>query len=72
MESVPPASTIRRLNVSGSPAAELWDGAKNEGEITVVVDGRFVVTLEGFQLDKLETLRAMLQQIDLNKVAALK
>lgn len=71
-ESVPPASTIRRLSVAGAPAAELWDTAKNEGEITVVIDGRFVAMLEGFQLDSLETLRTMLQQIDLKKVAALK
>ena len=71
-ESVPPASTIRRFRVGGEPAAELWDTAKNAGEITVVIDGRFVAILEGFQLESLEPLRTMLEQIDLKKVAALK
>jgi len=71
-ESVSPTSTIKRLRVADAPAAELWDGAKGEGEITVIVDGRFVATLEGFQVDSLETLRSILQQLDLKKVAALK
>jgi hypothetical protein len=71
-DTVPPASTVRRLKIAGAPAAELWDSAKNEGEITVVVNGRFVAMLEGFQLDSVDTLHTIVEQIDMKKVAALK
>ena len=72
MEKVPPATVVSRGRFAGFPAAERWDGAKREGDLTVVVDGRFVASLEGSQIDSLEPLRGLLGQIDLKKLAELK
>jgi hypothetical protein len=71
-EKIPPATIVTRLKIAGSPAAEHWNGTKQEGEITVLVSGRFVVSLEGSHLDGPETLRGLVQQVDLKKLAELK
>jgi len=69
---VPPATTITRVLYKGSPAAERWDAAQGEGEITVVVDGRFIVQAEGTHLDSLATLRSVVDLVDVKKLAELK
>lgn len=71
-DEVPPATTIKRLTVNGMPAAYRWDGEKQEGEYTVVIGGRFVAKVEGTKVDALETLRAILDQIDMKKLGELK
>ena len=40
-DQIPPATMIKRMKVDGSPAVEMWDSEKLNGEITVVVGGRF-------------------------------
>ena len=72
LEKVPPATVVTRRKIGGLPAAERWDGAKKEGDLTIVVDGRFVVSLEGSQLDGLDTLHGIAAQIDVKKLAAAK
>jgi hypothetical protein len=69
---IPPATTIRRVKVDGSPAAEIWDSEKLDGEITVVVGGRFVAVVEASKADSLETLRSILGGVDLKALGALK
>ena len=71
-EQVPPASTIKRVQFAGSPAAEMWDGEKHAGEITVLVGGRFVAKIEASKADTLDTLRTLLTQVDLKALAAVK
>lgn len=68
---VEPATTITRAKFNEWPAAELWDPEKCKGEVTVLVAGRFVAKAEG-NADTLETLKALVGQIDLKKLAALK
>lgn len=70
--TITPATVVTRLKIAESPAAERWDDDKHDGEITVLVGGRFVASLEGSHVDRLETLRVILRQIDLKKVADLK
>lgn len=72
VKEIPPATTIKRLKIDGSPAAEMWDAAKKTGEITVVIGGRFVVTVEAQRAESLDTLRAVLASVDLKSLAALK
>jgi len=72
LEKIPPATLVTRLKSAGFPAAERWDGAKRDGDLTVLVGGRFVASLEGWHLAGVETLRGMLTQIDLKKLAELK
>ncbi len=69
VEEVPPATSIARLSYKGFPAATLWDAAKLQGEFTVLVGGRFVASVQGLKADGLDTLRGILDQIDLAKLA---
>jgi hypothetical protein len=70
--TVPPATTIARLKIAGSPAVEMWDAEKLTGEVTVLAGGRFVVTAEAVKGDSLETLRGMLAAVDVKTLVALK
>jgi hypothetical protein len=67
-----PEQTIKRKQIDGAPAAEIWNTRKNSGEITAVVAGRFVVTVDSSNVDSLQTLREIFAKIDLKAVAALK
>jgi hypothetical protein len=69
---VPPATTIRRIRIDGSPASEMWDAGKMAGEIAVLLNGRFVVAVDAQKADGPELLRAMLALVDMKAVAALK
>jgi len=71
-ETLQPATTVRRLKIEGSPAHEMWNGEKMTGEITVLVGGRFVVTVEAQKSDSLDTLRQVFAAVDLKALAALK
>ena len=71
-DTVPPATTIKRMKIDGSPASELWNAEKMTGEITRLISGRFVVAVEAQKGDTLESLRAMLATVDLKALAALK
>jgi hypothetical protein len=70
-EVVPPDTRINRLTYRGEPAATLWNGAKRDGDFTVVVAGRFVAKVEGTPADSLDVLRAAMDQIDFKKLADL-
>ena len=65
-------ATIKRTMIAESPAAESWHKENSSGEITVVVGGRFVASVETSKADSLETLRGILAKVDLRALAALK
>lgn len=71
-DTLEPATTIARLKIAGVPAAELWDGTKTAGEITILVEGRFAVMVEAQKADSLDTLRAVLAGVNVKALAALK
>lgn len=71
-QTMAPATTVARTKHEYGTAAERWDGAGQVADIEVLVGGRFVVTLEGRQLESLDDLRALLKTIDLKKLAELK
>jgi len=68
---IPPATTITRLAFNSAPAALRWDTALNEGEFVVVVDKRFVAKAEGSGLDASDTLRGLVEQVNLKALAGL-
>jgi hypothetical protein len=70
-ETIPPDTAINRITYRDWPAATMWTASKHEGEFTVVVDNRFVAKVEGTSTGGLDTLRGVLDQIDLKKLAAL-
>jgi hypothetical protein len=71
-EKIGAATTLSRAPYAGLPAAERWDAIKSAGDIEVLVDGRFVVTLEGTQIASIDELRDVLKLIDVKKFAGLR
>ena len=70
-EKIPPDTVISRITYRDYPAATMWNSAKGEAEFTVVVGDRFVVKVEGTRADGLDTLRGVLDKIDLKKFTEL-
>jgi hypothetical protein len=62
----------RSVNISGNPGWEKWDSGTRNGELNVVVAKRFLVQLEGHDIDDLKALRDVLDRTDLKKLADLK
>lgn len=56
----------------GHPAVEKWETDRKRGEFTIIVSDRFVVSLEGHDVDDVKTLRDFAGKIDLGKIAAMK
>jgi hypothetical protein len=57
---------------SGHPAVEKWNPERKRGEFTIVVGDRFVVNLDGRNVNDIAALRDFAGKIDLGKVAAMK
>lgn len=55
----------------GQPGLEDWNADTKHGEITVVVNKRFVVQINGDGLDSMDTLKAVANSIDLTKLAGI-
>ena len=64
--------SIKRSSIGGSPGVETWEAKKTTGEVTVVVGGRFVATVESSKIDSVATLRSILEKVDLKALGALK
>ncbi|MBS1818713.1 MAG: hypothetical protein JSU08_12340 [Acidobacteria bacterium] len=62
----------RSVKVNDNPGWEKWDKGTRNGELSVVVAKRFLVQLEGRGIDDVKTLRTVLDQTDLKKLASLK
>ncbi len=62
----------RSVNVAGNPGWERWDRGTRNGELNVVVNKRFLVQVEGHDIDDIKTLHAVLDQTDLKKLASLR
>ena len=58
--------------VSGQPAVEKWDGRTGHGELTVLVNKRILVTIDGDDLDGVQVLKAIAAQIDFARISRLK
>jgi hypothetical protein len=71
-QTMKPATTITRATYKNWPSAERWDAVKMAGELTVVVNGRFVVALDGSGFESPATLFEVLEAIDFEAVAKLK
>ena len=62
----------KSTTVAGFPAFEKWDKSDKSGGLTVFVNQRFVVELEGTGMADNKELQAFLTRTDLTKLAALK
>ena len=62
----------RYAALNGAPGFEEWQIGSKRGEVTVIVNKRFVVQATGHNVAGIEPVRAAVQAIDLGKLAAFK
>jgi hypothetical protein len=63
---------LQGTTIRGYPALEAWNHVDRIAEVTIVVDGRFVVYATAAGLDGLEALRAAVDTIDLTALSKLR
>jgi hypothetical protein len=61
----------RTSKIDGQPAQESYQYAGKSGEIKVMVDGRFMVEINGDGVE-MDSMRTIIKAVDLNKLMALK
>jgi len=59
---------MKGTTLGGSPAVESWNHVHKLGDISVLIDRRFIVHATGTGLDGVETLRTLVEKVDLKKV----
>ncbi|MQA29567.1 MAG: hypothetical protein GEU82_06975 [Luteitalea sp.] len=62
----------KSIKVGDFPGWEKWDAAQKDGELSALVNKRFVVQLSGRNLTAVTELQAAMQSVDLQKLAGLK
>jgi hypothetical protein len=62
----------KAASLGGSPGYETWDSVNKDAEVTVIVINRFVVSAKGRNVDSTDVVRALVQSVDLAKLAAIK
>lgn len=62
----------KSVTIGGYPGFEKWDKGTKNGELTVVVNKRFLVQVEGHDVADEKVLHTILDKTDLTKLAALK
>jgi len=60
----------RTTQIDGHPAFEKWDGDRKRGELSVFVDERYIITIEGRNIAE-KDLRKALDGINLNQLGRL-
>jgi uncharacterized phage infection (PIP) family protein YhgE len=61
----------RATKVANQPGYEEWNVDSKRGEVTAVVNGRFVVHATGNDVDSIDPVRKVVESVDLSKLAAL-
>ena len=59
---------MKGTTIAGFPATESWTHTDKLGDISILVDGRFVVHATGTGLDGIQTLRTLVERVDLAKI----
>jgi hypothetical protein len=62
----------KSTTVGGQPGYEKWNSERKDGELTAVVNKRFLMSIEGDHIDDIKTLRDVVGKIDLTKLAEMK
>ena len=62
----------KSIKVGDAPGFEKWDSETKSGDLTVVVNKRFIVEIEGRGIDDPKVLHEVLGKTDLGKLADLK
>jgi hypothetical protein len=67
-----PTGYERAVKVDDYPAWERWDSTTKNGELNVLVGGRFIVQLDGVDIEDTKILHELLQKFDLKKIGEAK
>jgi hypothetical protein len=62
----------RAVKVGDYPAWERWDSNAKNGELNVLVGGRFIVQLDGVDIENTKVLHELLQNFNLKKIGETK
>jgi hypothetical protein len=62
----------KAVSVSGQPGFEKWDSGSKDGELNLLVNKRFLVSIEGNDLADTKVLHEFADKMDFAKFAALK
>ena len=62
----------KSVQVAHQPGWEKWNSEGKDGELNALVGKRFLVTIEGSQIDDTKVLHDLAGKMDMNKLAALK
>jgi len=62
----------KAVSVNGQPAFEKWDSGSKDGELNILVNKRFLVTIEGDELADTKALHEVASKMDFAKFASLK
>jgi hypothetical protein len=62
----------KSTTVAGMPGWEKWNTEGKDGEVNALVGKRFLLSIEGNNIDDVKALHAVASKIDLTKLAALK
>jgi hypothetical protein len=58
--------------VAGMPGWEKWNTERKDGSVNALVGKRFILSIEGDNVEDVKALHAVAGKIDFNKLAALK
>jgi hypothetical protein len=61
----------KSIKIGDSVGFEKWDSEAKSGDVTLVVSKRFIVEIEGRGIDDAQVLHAVLDKVDLKKLASL-
>jgi hypothetical protein len=61
----------KSTNIAGQPGFEKWDTSRKGGEVNLVVAKRFLVSVEGNDLDDVKQLHDFASKVDFGKLASL-
>ncbi len=62
----------KSVKYANQPALEEWNADNKHGEVTILVNKRFVVNCEGNGFDSMDVMKEVVDKIDVNKLASLK
>lgn len=62
----------KAVTVNGQPAFEKWNSERKDGELNILVNKRFLVTIDGNDIAETATLHEFARKIDFDKLAAMK
>ena len=62
----------KSTTVAGMPGWEKWNTERKDGSVNALVGKRFILSIEGDNVDDIKALHAVAGKVDFNKLAALK